>query len=306
VIANDGGKVLYTQRSSYSNLWLATVSEAGRGPSADAEPFTKGTFYDMCPSISPDGKTVAFSRGVGDVINIFVMPLEGGSQRQISFMNSLNFYPVWSPDGREIAFSSNQAGENRAWKVNPHGGTPYQFKDSKLADVSDKIAWAPGKSILALGEKGAIILRPDTGQEVPLLKSGSKMNIREGLWSPDEKKIVVLGSRAPDSMDGLWLISLDDFSEVLLRKGELFPIGWSPDGKWLYASESIRGTIKVITIALESKEAKTLFEVPFTLEKGRPYNFQVAMTPDAKRFLFPALRTQSDVWVIENFDKNRR
>jgi serine/threonine protein kinase len=305
-IASDGKKLLYVQQTSSSNLWLATASEVGKGPTAEAEPFTKGTFYDMCPSVSPDGKTIAFSRGVGGVINIFVMPLEGGSPRQISYMNSLNFYPVWSPDGSEIAFTSNQERANRAWKVSIHGGTPSQFKDSKLADISDKIAWAPGKYILALGEKGPIILYPDTGREVPLLKDGSKLNVREGLCSPDGKKIAVLGNRSPDFVDGLWLISLGDSSEVLLRQGELFPIGWSSDGKSLYASESVPGTIKVIMVALESKEAKTLFMLPFTLETGRPYNFQVTMTPDAKRFLFPALKTESDVWVIENFDKDVR
>jgi serine/threonine protein kinase/Tol biopolymer transport system component len=301
-ITSDGKKLLYAPQQNYSNLWLATVAKSGKEQSVDIKQLTKGTFYDMCPSISPDGQNVVFSRGFGDIFNVYVMPLENGIPQQISFMDSLNFFPVWSPDGKEIVFSSNQAAAYRMWKVSAHGGNPYQFKKSKLADVSGKIAWAPGKNIMSLGTQGAVILDPDTGEETPLLKENSDLKISDGRYSPDGKKVAVLGSRPPD-YDGLWVISLEDSSQVFLRKGALFPIEWSSDGKWIYVSESILGTIKIIAVAPESKEAKTLFNLPFTLEKGQPYNFQVTMTSDAKRFVFPSLKTQSDVWAVENFDQ---
>ena len=75
------------------------------------------------------------------------------------------------------------------------------------------------------------------------------------------------------------------------------------DGKRIYVSENIPGMIKILTVELESKEAKALFSMPFDLERGRPGYSYVTMTSDAKKFVFPTLKTQSDIWVIENFDQ---
>jgi len=45
-----------------------------------------------------------------------------------------------------------------------------------------------------------------------------------------------------------------------------------------------------------------MFVKPFTFELGSPENNQVTMTPDARRFVFPVRKSQSDIWMIENFD----
>jgi Tol biopolymer transport system component len=230
------------------------------------------------------------------------MPIGGGSPQQITYMKSLNLYPVWSPDASEIAFNSNQEEVAKVWKVSSQGGNPNQLAESKLADVSGNIAWAPGKNILHPGPEGYIILDPGTGNETPLLKENSDLKVYFARYSPDGKKVAVYGSRPPDS-DGLWVISLEDSSQVFLRKGKLFPIRWSSDGKWVYASEDLPGAIKIASVAPESKDVRTLFSLPFTLEKGLPLPYQVTMTPDAKTFIFPVQRIQSDVWAVENFDQ---
>src|SRR4051794_14640725 len=72
------------------------------------------------PDISPDGKLVAFSY-VGD---IWVVEAGGGTARAVTSHPAHDAYPVFSPDGRALAFSSNRHGSYDVYVVPTHGGRP--------------------------------------------------------------------------------------------------------------------------------------------------------------------------------------
>src|SRR4030081_963659 len=62
--------------------------------------------FARTPDISPDGKLVAFSY-LGD---IWVVEAIGGVARPVTMHEAHDIAPVFSPDGRSIAFSSNRHG----------------------------------------------------------------------------------------------------------------------------------------------------------------------------------------------------
>ena len=72
------------------------------------------------PSISPDGKTIAFCYK-GD---IFLVGSEGGKATQLTTHSAYDSHPVWSPDGKTIAFASTRDGGRDLFTVPVTGGTP--------------------------------------------------------------------------------------------------------------------------------------------------------------------------------------
>ena len=71
-------------------------------------------------AISPDGETVAFSYK-GD---LFTVPVQGGIAHQLTSNDAYDAYPVWSPDGQNIAFASAREGSLDVFVVKKEGGTP--------------------------------------------------------------------------------------------------------------------------------------------------------------------------------------
>ncbi|MCH5227287.1 MAG: PD40 domain-containing protein [Muribaculaceae bacterium] len=74
--------------------------------------------------ISPDGSTIAFSY-LGD---IWTVPSKGGKAVKLTSTDSFyEDHPVWSPDSKTIAFSSNRTGNFDIFTVEASGGTPVQL-----------------------------------------------------------------------------------------------------------------------------------------------------------------------------------
>jgi Tol biopolymer transport system component/C-terminal processing protease CtpA/Prc len=70
------------------------------------------------PSISPDGSTIVFSYQ-GD---LYTVPSEGGEAGILTIHEAYDFRPVWSPDGKYIAFASDRYGNFDVYLIPVTGG----------------------------------------------------------------------------------------------------------------------------------------------------------------------------------------
>ena len=72
------------------------------------------------PAISPDGTQIAFSFK-GD---IYTVATNGGRANQITTNPAHDTRPIWSPDGKQIAFASDRLGGMDIYLVDKEGGIP--------------------------------------------------------------------------------------------------------------------------------------------------------------------------------------
>ena len=82
------------------------------------------------PAVSPDGKTLAFVFQ-GD---IWTMPLAGGSARRLTIHEAYDTSPVWSPEGKQIAFSSDRYGNNDIFVMDANGSMPKRITFYSTSD----------------------------------------------------------------------------------------------------------------------------------------------------------------------------
>lgn len=71
-------------------------------------------------ALSPDGKDIAFTYK-GD---IYTVPSSGGRATQVTTNPAYDTEPIWSPDGKQIAFASDRMGSMDVFVVSKDGGTP--------------------------------------------------------------------------------------------------------------------------------------------------------------------------------------
>ena len=99
--------------------------------------------FARTPDISPDGKLVAFSY-LGD---LWVVEAIGGVARPITMHEAHDINPVFSPDGRQIAYSSNRHGQYDVFVAPAYGGRAKRLTFDSAADIVS--GWSPdGKNIV--------------------------------------------------------------------------------------------------------------------------------------------------------------
>ncbi|MGH9721411.1 MAG: protein kinase domain-containing protein, partial [Bryobacteraceae bacterium] len=77
---------------------------------------------DTKPRFSPDGQTIAFVREFGNTGDLRVVPVRGGEAKSLSADNRDLFGLDWTPDGRDIVFSSRRGMPQRLWRISASGG----------------------------------------------------------------------------------------------------------------------------------------------------------------------------------------
>jgi Tol biopolymer transport system component/imidazolonepropionase-like amidohydrolase len=101
----------------------------------------EGTWLDL--DVSPDGKTIAFSL-LGD---LYTLPIAGGKARRMTQGAAWDVQPRFSPDGKEIAYTSDRAGGNNLWRMPAIGGEGIQVTREDFRLLNNP-AWTPDGQFL--------------------------------------------------------------------------------------------------------------------------------------------------------------
>jgi Tol biopolymer transport system component len=95
---------------------------------------------------SPDGTRLVFSGGT----HIYTMSLPGGGPRRLTKSTDREYQPVWSPDGRWIAYVTWSRDGGHIWKTRSDGGSS-PVRLTQIPASYRSLAWSPdGSRIVAL------------------------------------------------------------------------------------------------------------------------------------------------------------
>ncbi len=103
---------------------------------------TEGTWMSL--DVSPDGKQIVFDL-LGD---IYIMPISGGEAKALTHSIAWEMQPTFSPDGKHIAFTSDQAGGDNIWIMDLDGTNQRQISKEKFRLVNSP-TWSPDGQYIA-------------------------------------------------------------------------------------------------------------------------------------------------------------
>ena len=182
--------------------------------------------------ISPDGKRAVFcARG-----DIFTLPEKDGITRNLTKTPGVHERdPVWSPDGKWIAFISDKTGEDEIYIVSQDGKLPPKQITRNAETYKYKILWSPDSRKLLWSDRRQRLRFVDisTGKITDVDQS-DVWEIRDYSWSPDSKWIVYSKTEEND-MNKIYVYSLAQNKKYEITEGwysSYSPI-FSDDGKYI-------------------------------------------------------------------------
>src|SRR5438874_1524665 len=224
------------------------------------------------PSLSPDAKTVAFVSG-GDIWTALV---SGGEARLLVAHPAYDSRPLFSPDGKSLAFISTRSGNGDIYVVDL---ATSQTRRITYDDARDQLdAWSrDGKWIYfssnsRSGDGGANdIYRVASSGGTPMMITDERMiNEYNASPSPDGKSLAFIGygsasgqwwrhGRSHMDETQIWLRPEASTSQYRQLAGDgakqLWPM-WTPDGSRLFYMSDRSGNENIWTMTLSSSDAK--------------------------------------------------
>ena len=188
------------------------------------------------------GKIVFYSRRDGNT-EIYTMHSDGSNQTRLTFNETSDNKPVWSPNGQQIAFNSNREGNWEIYVMDADGSNQRNLTRHPAFDVSPD--WHPDGDRIAFmrGEDIAYLYTIDLdGENLKLIKKAEYISSPK--WSPDGQQIAF--EMFGDNGGGIYIADANGKNERLVsRPGNWAFIdlgGWSPDGKQILYTETFEPT----------------------------------------------------------------
>ena len=240
------------------------------------------------PQLSADGERLLGSRFAAGAVDIWMTDLRRGAATQITFSSSA-YDPVWSRDGRKIAYRRING---RAFIANADGSGEREVADrvNRLWD------WSPdGQTLLASLLSGFTIVRVNDEQK-PIVLQPPRGTVREGYFSPNGRYIAFVSDESGRDEVYIQAMPPASFRTKISINGGVLP-RWRADGKELFfvSPDSNMMSVNVNTDATFSAGIPRPL---FTAGGGPGLVEGYAVRADGQQFLMPGRDAQAETWPI--------
>jgi Tol biopolymer transport system component/tRNA A-37 threonylcarbamoyl transferase component Bud32 len=191
-------------------------------------------------AIAPKGNRLVYTRSYRDY-NLYKLQLpDGGSPAgpPVKFLSStrLEEAPIFSPDGKRIAFSSNRTGVRQIWVADADGSNPVRLTNFAVG-MAGSPRWSPDGQSIAFdarleGNADVYTIPANGGASKRLTDDPAEDNVP--CYSADGRWIYFASARSGTPMIYRAPANGGAAAQITHKSGTM-PIA-SPDGKWIYYS----------------------------------------------------------------------
>ena len=235
----------------------------------------------------PSGNVLFDARSPRENLKELATGTGASKARSFTLGNSTDRQPTYSPDGEEVAFSSNRSGNLELWSISRKTGRERRLTDDPATDWDPcfspdgkRLVWSSSRS----GNLEIWIGNSDGTAPVQVTRDGfaaeNPTMTRDGLW-------IVYGSAHPEK-GGIWKIHPDGTGATLLVKGgTVGNAEVSPDGRYAAYVENVRSALVSIKFVEVESGAPVPFEIQVqTVKETIVILGRVRWMPDRKSLVF--------------------
>ena len=257
-LSEDGTLVYvpgYVDADTRQLLW---VDREGK-----TQPITESQLGPTSPRLSPDGHRIAMQVGQG--LNLFIYEIARDISSQLTFSTNDNRTPIWSPDGKLLAFSALENGQRGVFLM-PVDGSGEVERLTTSATIQIPTSWSTdGVLIYSEGfpDQSDIWVLTLEGERTPRELMTNEFNEGHAMFSPYGRWIAFTSDRS--GQDEVYVKHYSDEGPTMKisRQGGNEPV-WSRDSKELFYRNAER--LMVVPIQMEPTFAAA---TPRLLFEGR-------------------------------------
>ncbi|MCC6753049.1 MAG: PD40 domain-containing protein [Saprospiraceae bacterium] len=231
IVFENGGFIykLNTATDRYEKLTIQIQEDL----SAGRDQLVNVRDYIESWEIGPDGnRAVYVARG-----DVFTVPAKNGATRNLTQSSGAHDRNAsWSPDGKYIAYISDQTGEDEIYMVSSDGRSAPVQLTQKGDNYKYGIEWSPdSKKLVYANRKQQLFVVDVTTRAQTLLYASPVFEISQYTWSPDSRYIAYTQpERKGNSSIALYDLQTGKTAPVTELWFQSFSPAFSSDGKYLF------------------------------------------------------------------------
>ncbi len=294
--AAGASRVVFASLTEQVNIWSLPLDAKQAKVTGDMQPLTRAATTDRWPTLSADGRKLAFLSTRAGNPDVWLKELPGGAEVALTTTPSAEESPLISPDGSRVAFSAPEGQKYSIYVAATTGGVPDKLCEGCGRRLWD---WSPDGKYLAYQPPGGAprigLLEAASGRAVELLQH-PKLRLFHSYFSPDGRWIAFIDFTSADRTR-IWIASfrgpaaIPESDWIAVTDGEAADedIAWSPDGGVLYFRSRRDGFFCLWAQRLEAATKKP---------RGEPFAIQHFHQP--RRAMIPVAGTPARIAVAGN------